>query len=172
MPVRTSDGGVELQAVPFATAPDLGGEYTLAVGDQRHRAVVNGIWVSLELVPVEWPLLLRIRNAIPTNWGVDVRQVGSNRPTWLRLRPNGTIVETNSFVGDQLHRVDMRIQRRFNIFGRTAVDGIIEVYNVFNRANYGGYTTSEVNTSYGLPTRNENVVYAPRMFQLGFRLTF
>ena len=41
MPVPTSDGGVELQPVPFATAPDLGGEYTLAVGDQRHRRRVQ-----------------------------------------------------------------------------------------------------------------------------------
>ena len=28
----------------FPVAPDLGGEYTLATSDQRHRAVVNGIW--------------------------------------------------------------------------------------------------------------------------------
>ena len=172
MPVPTSDGGVELQPVPFATAPDLGGEYTLAVGDQRHRAVVNGIWELPYKFQLSGLYFFGSGMRYPTNWGVDVRQVGSNRPNSLRLRPNGTIVERNSFVGDQLHRVDMRIQRRFNIFGRTAVDGIIEVYNVFNRANYGGYTTSEVNTSYGLPTRNENVAYAPRMFQLGFRLTF
>ena len=30
--------------VGFAVAPDLGGEYSLAAADQRHRAVFNGIW--------------------------------------------------------------------------------------------------------------------------------
>jgi hypothetical protein len=29
-----------------------------------------------------------------------------------------------------------------------------------------------VNTNYGQPVRNENVAYAPRMLQLGFRVTF
>jgi hypothetical protein len=66
----------------------------------------------------------------------------------------------------------MRLQRRFPLYGRASVDGILEVFNVFNHANYGAYTTSEVNSSYGLPVRNENVAYAPRMLQLGFRVTF
>jgi len=108
----------------------------------------------------------------PTQWGVDLRQIGSTRPNSLRLRPNGSIVERNSLVGAPLHRVDLRLQRRFNLWARASIDGIIEVFNVFNHANYGGYTTSEVNAAYGQPTRNENVAYAPRMLQLGFRLTF
>jgi hypothetical protein len=33
-----------LQQVPFPVAPDLGGEYSLAQNDQRHRVVLNGIW--------------------------------------------------------------------------------------------------------------------------------
>jgi hypothetical protein len=31
-------------SVTFPVAPDLGGEWTLATTDQRHRAVFNGIW--------------------------------------------------------------------------------------------------------------------------------
>src|SRR5258708_39938865 len=30
--------------VPFRVAPDLGGEYTIAGTDQRHRGTFNGIW--------------------------------------------------------------------------------------------------------------------------------
>ena len=33
-----------LAPVPFEVAPDLGNEFTLGASDQRHRAVVNGIW--------------------------------------------------------------------------------------------------------------------------------
>ena len=68
-----------------------------------------------------------------------------------RLRPDGTIVPRNNFVGDPLHRVDVRIQRRFN-FGGLSVDGIAEVFNLFNHENYGNYITVESNRNYGRPT--------------------
>ncbi len=58
------------------------------------------------------------------------------------------------------------------LVGRAAIDGILEVYNVFNHANYGSYTTSENNVAYGKPSSNTNVAYAPRMLQLGFRVTY
>ena len=37
-------GVVVYQKLPFDTAPDMGGEYTYSVADQRHRATVNGVW--------------------------------------------------------------------------------------------------------------------------------
>lgn len=172
VPVAAGNGGVTLQPVGFATAPDLGGEYTLAVGDQRHRAVFNSIWQLPYGFQASGLYFFGSGMRFPTNWGVDIRQIGSTRPNSLRLRPNGTTVERNGFVGEQIHRVDARLQRRFPLVAGASVDGILEVFNLFNHANYGAYTTSEVNASYGLPVRNENVAYAPRMLQLGFRVTF
>jgi hypothetical protein len=81
-------------------------------------------------------------------------------------------VPRNAFVGDPIHRVDARVQYRMRIVGRTTVDGILELFNVFNHANYGSYTTQESNASYGQPSQNTNVAYTPRMAQLGFRLAF
>jgi hypothetical protein len=105
-------------------------------------------------------------------YNADLRQLGSLRPNFLRLRPDGTIIARNDFVGDQLHRVDMRLQRGFRLGARARIDGILEVFNVFNRANYGSYVTNEASTSFGQPSRNPNVAYAPRMLQLGFRFVF
>jgi hypothetical protein len=48
----------------------------------------------------------------------------------------------------------------------------VEVFNLFNHANYGSYVTAESNTRYGTPSSNTNVAYQPRMMQLGFRATF
>jgi len=48
----------------------------------------------------------------------------------------------------------------------------VEVFNVFNRANYGSYVTQESNRSYGQPSFNSNIAYQPRMLQLGFRVAF
>jgi hypothetical protein len=89
-----------------------------------------------------------------------------------RLRPDGSIVPRNNFVGLPIHRVDARLQRRFGLGGRRGVDGILEVYNLFNHANYGAYTLAESNASYGQPIQNIGIAYQPRMVQLGFRFVF
>ena len=56
--------------------------------------------------------------------------------------------------------------------GNSRIDRILEVFNVFNRANYGSYVTNEANANFGRPSRNPNVAYAPRMLQLGIRFVF
>ena len=105
-----------------------------------------------------------------TNYGTDLRivqQSGENR-----LRPDGTIVPRNNLVGSPIHRVDLRLQRRFPLGGRAGVDGILELFNVFNHANYGSYVTQEVARNYGAPTQSTLAAYLPRMLQLGLRFTF
>jgi hypothetical protein len=68
--------------------------------------------------------------------------------------------------------VDLRVQRRFALGSRAGIDGLIEVFNVFNHVNYGSYVTSESSRNYGNPVQNTAVAYAPRTLQLGFRLAF
>ena len=64
---------------------------------------------------------------------------GSAAAAPQRLCADGTIVPRNSFVRDAIHRVDMRLQQRIPLGGRVSIDGIFEVFNVFNRANFGSY---------------------------------
>ena len=71
-----------------------------------------------------------------------------------------------------LHRVDMRLQQRVPLGGRVSVDGIFEVFNAFNRANFGSYVTDQSSPRYGLANASTNLAYAPRSLQLGFRLMF
>jgi hypothetical protein len=88
------------------------------------------------------------------------------------LRPDGTIVPRNDFVGHPLHRVDLRLQRQFKLGPKVKAAGLVEVFNVFNHANYGGYSTAQSLANYGQPASVANVAYYPREAQLGFRLTF
>jgi hypothetical protein len=81
-------------------------------------------------------------------------------------------VPRNGFVGDRLQRIDVRLQRRFRLGGNASIDGMLEVFNLLNRENFGSYTTVESNANYGRPEANPNVAYQPRMLQLGFRLAF
>ena len=158
-----------LEQITFAVAPDLGGEMTLAVADQRHRAVLSGIWEMGYQFQLSGLYFYGSGARYATNWGGDLRNTGQ---TGGRLRPDGTIVPRTNLVGDPLHRVDVRLQRRFQFTDRIGVDGIVEVFNVFNHANYGSYTTAESNRLYGLPSQNTNVAYQPRMAQVGFRARF
>jgi hypothetical protein len=159
-----------LPAVDFPLAVDFGGERTLANGDQRHRAVFNGIKELPYGLQISGLYFFGSGERFSTNFGGDLRNTGGH--TSGRLRPDGTIVPRNNFVGKPLHRVDLRLQKRFRIFGRTTIDGQLELFNVFNHANYGSYTTQESSAAYGRPSRNTRVEYQPRMMQLGFRFAF
>ena len=157
--------------VGFKVAPDLGGEYTLAAGDQRHRAVFNGIWQPKHGLQLSGLYFFGSGVRFPTSYGGDVRGVGVGGVG--RLRPDGTLVARNNFVGKPIHRVDLRAQQRIRLVGRASIDGMFEVFNLFNHANYGSYTTVEaLGALYGQPSQNSNVAFQPRMLQLGFRFAF
>jgi hypothetical protein len=158
----------------FPVNRDLGGWYTLAATDQRHRAVVNGIWQLKYGFELSGLYFYGSGLRYATTYGGDLRNAGTGAGgnNFGMLRPDGTIVPRNNFVGLPIHRVDLRLQRRFPIYRHAAVDGIFEMFNAFNHANYGSYTTAEVLPTYAQPAQNVNVAYQPRMLQLGFRVTF
>lgn len=172
------NGVVSRQPIGFPLAPDMGGEYTLAAPDQRHRAVFNGIWDVGYGFQFSGIYFYGSGERNGTSYGGDLRNIGESNggalgiPRAPRLRPDGTIAPRNALVGEPIHRVDLRVQRRFPLGGRAAVDGIVEVFNLFNHSNYGSYVTQESNPNYGQPSFNRNIAYQPRMLQLGFRFTF
>jgi hypothetical protein len=157
------------RVVPFSVAPDLGGEYSLGSTDQRNRATFNGIWEVSRGFQLSGLYFYGSGQRVSNSYGGDLRQCGQGCD---RLRPNGTIVPRNSFVGAPIHRVDLRLQQRVHVHGRATLEGMFEIYNLFNHENFGTYETRESNASYGLPIPNTALVYQPRMIQLGFRTTF
>ena len=112
--------------------------------------------------------------------GVDLRQLGGNgssvggvdQTNAQRLRADGTLIARNTFDRTAISRVDLRVQRRFRVIGKAAVDGIFEIYNVFDRANLNLWVTDQSNAKYGQPQQATSLAYAPRMLRLGFRASF
>ena len=155
--------------VPFSIGRDLGGEYGPATTDQRHRVVFNGIWELGAGFEASGLYFYGSGTRYATTYGGDLRQAQGG---FTRLRPNGTIVPRNDFVGRPVHRVDARLQKSVKVAGHVQMSGILEVFNLFNHANYGAYTTQESSAAYGKPAQNLNVAYQPRMMQLGFRVGF
>jgi hypothetical protein len=161
-----------LTEVPFAVNKAFGSDYGPAVSDQRHRAVFNGIWnlaYGLQLSGIYF-YGSGERFAVTSGAGVSTTLIGAAGSD--RLRTDGTIVTRNGFVGQPIHRVDMRLERHFKLGGHTTADGILELFNVFNRANYGGYVTNESALQFKQPASSTNLSYTPRSLQLGFRLAF
>jgi hypothetical protein len=155
--------------VEFDVPPDLGNEYTLAPNDQRHRLVFNGIWQAGYGFQVSGVYFYGSGERDQVSAGDVNRDMGEGPQ---RYRENGTIIPRNSFVGDPIHRVDLRLQQRIPLGGAVSVDGVLEVFNAFDRANYGSYDLDESSGSFLQPEQNANLAYAPRTLQLGFRLTF
>jgi len=152
--------------VPFTVQDDLGGpgSYGLAATDQRHRAVFNGIWEVGHGFQVSGLHYLGAGIRSATSYGGDVRVTGGTFSA--RLRPDGTLVPRNGFIQPAQNRTDLRVQQRIPLHGRLVVDGIAEVFNVFNRPNF---TIDTVESS---QTYLKNVSGQNRTAQIGFRLSF
>ncbi len=156
--------------VTFPLAKDIGSEYTLAAGDQRHRAVFSGIYEAPLGIQLSGVYFYGSGQRFVTSYGGDLRdQIAGNEN---RLRLDGTVVDRNSLKGKSINRLDVRLQKRFRIGARASLDGMLEMFNLFNRANFGSYTTQESSASYRQPVYNNNISYQPRGAQLGFRFQF
>ncbi len=167
-PTTNTSPGVFTCDAPITLHPVLQEERFLT-GNQRHRATFNGIWQ----LPVGFQLsglyfFADNGKATPIS-GVDVLGVGGSGG---RLRANGTLIPRNSFDRTDLHRVDLRLQKRFALTSRMTFDGIVEVFNMFNHANYNSFVLSEVAANYRAPVYDSNIAFQPRTAQFGFRTTF
>jgi hypothetical protein len=167
--------------VGFPLAPDLGGDYGYAgsavaggfgqAGDQRHRAVLNGV-VDLGFgLQASGIYFFGSGERFATTTGQDRRDEGAAAASEQRLLADGSILPRAGIEGRQIHRVDTRLQKRVQA-GHVTLDGMFEVFNLFNHENFGSYTTNASSPLFGQPSFNGNVAYQPRMMQLGFRIGF
>ena len=176
-----ADGVLTHRPVGFALAPDLGGDYGYAgsnvgggfgqAGDQRHRAVVNGVWDLGMGIQASGIYFYGSGERFATMSGQDRRDEGANAASEQRLAADGTILARNGIVGRSIHRLDTQLQKRVRA-GHVTLDGMFEVFNLFDHQNFGSYVTNRSSTLFGQPSFNANVAYQPRMMQLGFRIGF
>jgi hypothetical protein len=155
--------------VPVTLAADISENDWYSAGDQRHRATFNGIWDAGFGFQLSGLYIFGDEGWETPQAGVDVRQLGN---AGGRLRADGTLIERNAFNRKSMHRMDVRVQRRFRFGTRVSFDGFAEVFNLFNRANYESYNLNERNARFTQPNPHANIAYAPRVLQLGFRAAF
>jgi len=149
----------------FPTAIDLGGEWAFSADDQRHRAVFNGIWQVGHGFQVSGLHYLGAGIRQANSYGGDLRQTGATFSA--RLRPDGTIVPRNSVIAPPQNRTDLRLQQRIPLHGHASIDGIAEVFNTFNRPNWGIGIQENQTTQY-----LQHISAQTRTMQFGFRITY
>lgn len=89
-----------------------------------------------------------------------------------RVLPDLTVLPRNNIKGKPLHKLDLRFSKDIPLGGRLKLEGIAEVFNVYNHANYGSYNGLFGSATFGQPTQNLATAYLPRVWQLGFRVSF
>jgi hypothetical protein len=163
---ETAESWCTMGPVPFAVAADLGGQYSLATADQRHRAVFNGIWDMPFGIQVSGLYFYGSGSRQATTSGGDRRGIGS--AVGSRLRADGTLTPRNNFVGKPIHRVDFRLSKTIRFGSRVRIEGMLDAFNLFNHRNHNVWVTNEANAQYGRPSDGN----LARRLQLGFRTTF
>jgi hypothetical protein len=158
--------------VPVTLAPDIAENDWYLSDDQRTRATFNGIWDAGYGFQLSGLYIYGDEGWETPTAGLDLRGKVGLQENLSRLRRDGTLIARNSFDRKSMHRVDIRVQRRFRLAARTSIDGFFEVFNLFNRANFESYNINEQNARFGRPNAHSNIAYAPRVLQLGFRTQF
>ncbi len=149
----------------YAKITDLEKEWSYSDRDQRHR--VNA-WM---LYQAPWGVNLDLRYAYRSAQPESITATGAiaNTPQ-DRINPDGSVTRRNLGRKDnQFNSVDIRLTKDL-AFGRVTVQPIVEVFNVFNDANFK--RPEVTNLIFNFDGTVQSGAGDPRQVQLGIRLLF
>ena len=154
-------------------AKDVAAERGRSDNDQRHRLALSGTLTTpraandapLHRLVDGWlfSYVFSYSSALPFNVQLPNDRNGD---TTFNDRPIG--VGRNSGEGFDYQSLDLRLSRTFALNRGFSLEGILDVFNVLNRANY-----QVPNNIFGSPTFGRaTAVNDPRQVQLGLRMIF
>ncbi len=82
---------------------------------------------------------------------------------------------SNFNLGRPFDSQDVRLTKTFTIREKYKINVLAEMFNIFNYANYGGYTFDPSSAAFGIQTQRVTQVFGsggPRAVQVGGRFTF
>ncbi len=169
----------DLLGLPVGFNPD--DERGPSTQDQRHRLVLSGLYVAPGDVHLSSIITVASGRPYNTLAGVDLNGDGNGGAfppdrARVNLADPSSSVGRNSGTMPHQATVDLRISRRFPLRGTVYVEGLFEVFNLFNRTNF-----TEINNIFGtgaypsspLPTFGQfTQAAAPLQVQLAFKVAF
>jgi hypothetical protein len=84
----------------------------------------------------------------------------------------GEVVPRDALKGFPLHKVDLRVSKRVRLGGTARATLMAEVFNLFNRKNFGNYVGQVDSATFGQPAAASGNAYMARSGQLGIRFEF
>jgi hypothetical protein len=102
---------------------------------------------------------------------IEVGQLAGSHFRDDRLLSNGDRVPRNALKGLPIHKVDLRMAKVIRL-RNVELEGIAEVYNLFDHENFGSYNGVVTSAQFGAPLQNLGNTYRPRTGQLAFRVSF
>jgi len=137
---------------------------------QVHRFVFNAIYNLPGDVLVSGLYFYGDNGFHTTESGVNVFGT-DNDDIADRVREDKSVIPRRNFDKKDLHRLDIRLSKRFNI-GRASFEPLVDIFNAFNRANFTDWVVNEQNGNFGQPDASDGIAYQPRVIQVGFKATF
>jgi hypothetical protein len=149
----------------YAKITDLAQEYSYSDRDQRHRL---NAWLLYE-APYAIDLSLRYsyRSAQPQS--ITATGAVANTPQ-DRINPDGSVTRRNlGRKNNQFNSLDLRLSRDFHA-GRVTIQPIVDVFNVFNSANFRRPEVTNLIFNFDGTVQSGNG--DPRQAQVGVRILF
>ncbi len=162
----------------YAKITDLAAEYGYSDRDQRHR--VNGFFLWQAPGQVNVNFRYSYRSAQPLSFcakGVASYCTTDTTPSQApfvggpsdRIRPDGSVVQRNTGRKENTYSaLDVRLSKEFKLGKTTALEPIVEVFNVFNSANI--LVPQTTNLIFNFDGTIRAGVGDPRQVQIGARL--
>ncbi|HLH17048.1 MAG TPA: hypothetical protein VKX45_07495, partial [Bryobacteraceae bacterium] len=151
-------------------------EYGNAIFDQRHRFVLSGVWRG----PwgIDFGGIGTLATGLPYNITTGVNNSGDTGATTDRPVVNGVVIGRNAGRGRAIYDISPFLERIFAFRGeRLRVTLRAESYNVFNHANFVGYSGTWGNGAtpgpgFGTPLAGITNQLPARSLQFTLRVAF
>ncbi len=178
-----------VELVAFNDPLNLRNEKGYSVQDVRNRFVFSGLWnidytKNRLLKDFQLSSIIVLESGRPynINAGVDLNMNADIIPGDRPLA-----IARNAGIGPGFARIDLRLTRKITIKDRVSLEGVFEAFNLFNRVNAqidfnntvfppqadGTFNLpAQENGRYIYPKNKITQSFAPRQFQVGFRINF
>ena len=146
-----------------------------AIFDQRNRFVLSGVYTA----PYSFQLggIATLASGLPFNFVTGTNNSGDTGATTDRPVIDGVVVGRNTGRGRPVYDFSPFVEKDFSIHDRLRIRGRVEAFNVFNHANFVGYSGTYGNgtapgAGFGLPLTGITNQLPARSLQFSVRLLY